>query len=73
MMLDGRLTISESGDKTLKVWDLESGQTVAILAGDVSIHACAVGPDGRTIVAGDTLGRVHFLRLENLPGLSARG
>jgi hypothetical protein len=28
---------------------------------------CAIGPDGRTIVAGDELGGVHFLRLE-LPG-----
>lgn len=29
----------------------------------VLFHACAISPDGRTIVAGEALGSVHFLRL----------
>ncbi len=29
-----------------------------------SVYGVAVAPDGRTIVAGDALGRVYVLRLE---------
>jgi hypothetical protein len=29
---------------------------------------CAVPPDGVTVVAGDSMGRVYFLRLEGLRG-----
>jgi hypothetical protein len=35
-------------------------------AGKIRLGACAVGPDRRTIVAGDCSGRVHFLRLEGI-------
>jgi hypothetical protein len=31
------------------------------------MHSCAFAPDGCTIVAGDGLGRVHFLRLVQDP------
>jgi len=64
---DGRHAVSASDDSTLKVWDLESGRMIASFTGDSSIHSCAVSPDGRTIVAGESSGRVHFLRLEGLP------
>jgi len=60
---DGKHIISGSGDKILRVWDIESGQVLASFSGDAPLRACAISPDGRTIVAGDTLGRVHFLRL----------
>ena len=30
------------------------------------MSVCAVSPDGRTIVAGDFSGMVHFLRLEGV-------
>ncbi|MCX5645228.1 MAG: NB-ARC domain-containing protein [Phycisphaerae bacterium] len=63
---DGRYAVSGSEDQTLKVWDLLSGQVVASFCGDSVIHCCAVAPDGRTIVAGDKSGHVHFLRLENV-------
>ena len=61
---DGKRAVSESDDKTLKVWDLESGAVIAAFTADGAIHCVAVAPDGRTIVAGDALGAVHFLRLE---------
>jgi len=35
---DGRRYISGSGDKTLKVWDVETGECVAMLEG----HSMAV-------------------------------
>jgi hypothetical protein len=30
------------------------------------MSACAIAPDGVTIVAGDAAGHMHFLRLEGL-------
>ena len=64
---DGRPAVSASGDRTLKVWDLESGTTICSFTGESSMLSCAVSSDGRTIVAGEASGRVHFLRLEGLP------
>jgi len=61
---DGRRAISASHDKTLKVWSLDTGEVVATFTGDGPMAACAVAPDGVTIVAGDRLGRMYFLRLE---------
>jgi hypothetical protein len=49
---DGRRMVSASWDKTLKVWDLESGRAVATLVGHVDrVSACAVTPDGRRVVS----------------------
>ena len=62
---DGKRAISASEDNTLKVWDLATCAVVATFTADGPVLACAVAPDGGTIVAGDALGRLHFLRLEN--------
>ena len=69
---DGQPAVSASSDQTLKVWDistardtgLESGECIATFSADGALHACAVAPDGQTIVAGGASGRLHFLRLE---------
>jgi WD40 repeat protein len=63
---DGQYAISGSLDNTLRVWDIKSGKFLASFSVDGSLHACAISPDGRTIVACDASGRVHFLRLENI-------
>jgi WD40 repeat protein len=50
---DGRLAISGSTDKTLKVWDLRSGKEIATLSGHHgAVYALAVTPDGRRVVSG---------------------
>jgi WD40 repeat protein len=49
--------------RTLRLWDLESGEQIATFTGEDDTGSCAIASDGRTIVAGDEIGRVHILRL----------
>ena len=57
---DGTLIVSASDDRTLKVWDSETGQTLATLFADGPMLCCVVY--GGMIVAGGGRG-VYFLRL----------
>jgi WD40 repeat protein len=61
---DGRRAVSGSWDNTLRVWDLKDGKALVTLTVDGKVTECAVAHDNWTIVAGDSFGRVHFLRLE---------
>jgi WD40 repeat protein len=70
MAPDGRRALSASDDRPLRLWDLESGRTIASFYGDAAFRSCSVVPDARTVVAGDTLGRVHILRLEGAEPLA---
>ncbi len=62
VMADGQHAISASLDQTLKVWNLKNGECVATFSADGTIETCAVASDG-TIVAGDGLGCVHYLKV----------
>jgi len=57
----GRRVVSTSEDHTLKVWDLEEAAVIASFTGDGQLRACALTPDGQTIIAGENSGRIHFL------------
>jgi WD40 repeat protein len=59
---DGRRAVSASDDHTLKVWDLDAGKVIATFTCDAGAVCCAWSRSG-VIVAGDRLGRVHFLTL----------
>jgi WD40 repeat protein len=63
---DGRRVVSGSRDHTLRVWDLKDGKELVTFTVEGNVTGCAVAPDNRTIVAGDSFGRVHFLRLEGV-------
>jgi WD40 repeat protein len=60
---DGRQAVTGSVDRTVRVWDLSSGEEVARFDAAARAHAVATGPDG-CLVAGDSLGNVYFLKLE---------
>jgi hypothetical protein len=60
---DGRRAVSASRDHTLKVWDLKRSEDIATFTFDDEAYCCAF-VDDCTIIAGDGLGRVHWLRLE---------
>jgi WD40 repeat protein len=66
---DGRLVVSASEDWTIRVWNLATDALLATFTTDSALHCCAIAPDGVRLVAGDRLGRVHFLLLENVPPL----
>jgi WD40 repeat protein len=61
---DGRRAVSGSWDNRVILWDLESGEPLDSFWGDSGITACAALRDGKTIVAGESSGRFHFLRIE---------
>lgn len=49
---DGRRIISRSADRTVKVWDSETGQLITTLDGYLDfVTDCAYSPDGRRIVS----------------------
>src|SRR5262249_29865134 len=49
---DGRYAISGSWDATLRVWDLESGQSVRTLEGHTGwVNALAMTPDGDRVIS----------------------
>ena len=57
---DGRQALSGSSDKTMKLWDVSTGECLATFCGDHSFYACDMSIDVTTTVAGDVAGTVHF-------------
>lgn len=62
---DSPFAVTASSDSTLKLWDFEKGTVLATFTGEAPFRCCAVGRDGRTIVAGDEIGRLHVLEICN--------
>ncbi|MCY1083181.1 SIR2 family protein [Archangium lansingense] len=62
---DGRCVVSASADKTLKVWELETGRELVTLEGhDGVVTGCAVMPDGRRVVSASEDGTLKVWELE---------
>ena len=57
---DGRYVVSGSDDKTVRVWDWQSGKEVRRLTGhERGVMSVAVTPDGRYVVSGSHDGTVR--------------
>ncbi|UIK20666.1 caspase family protein [Rhizobium leguminosarum] len=52
MTRDGKFAITGSKDRTARIWDLASGQTLVTLSGDGEVDAVAFSPDGKLVLTG---------------------
>lgn len=59
----GQFFISASYDGSILVWDLPGGHRRAAFTADYQIGSCDVSSDGYRIIAGDSGGIVHILRV----------
>jgi WD40 repeat protein len=60
---DGRLIVSASEDRTLRLWDVATGGELSRLTTEHEVVCCAIDPIGVRVVAGDGSGAVHFVTL----------
>ncbi len=68
MSANGGRSVSASHDHTLKVWDLERGTCLATFTCDAPASCCAIVQS--VVVAGDVIGHVHFLALDESTEIS---
>lgn len=52
---------TRSTDRTLRLWEVASERQIAHLDGDFAFLALSLAPDGKSLAAGDSGGRVHLI------------
>ena len=58
---DGKTLASGSADKTVKLWDTQTGQELATLKGHADwVYSVAFSPDGKTLASGSEDGTVKL-------------
>jgi aspartate 1-decarboxylase len=63
---DGHTLVSGSDDKTIKVWNLQSGKLLRTLAGHGGVvFSVAISPDGHTLVSGSGDKTIKVWNLQN--------
>lgn len=62
---DGRVLVSAAEDGFVNVWNPAGGDRIAAYKSDGALWSCAMTADGQNIIAGDSLGWAHILRLES--------
>lgn len=66
MSPDESYVVSVSRRGEILVWDKDDGKILSRFVMDTSLEACALSPDGCTLMVGDNAGQVHFFKLEGL-------
>lgn len=61
---DDRYAVSASDDCTLRVWDINNGQCLQVVACEAPYTCCAIDLAKSLIVAGDSLGMLHFFDVQ---------
>jgi len=69
---DGQRVVTLSTDQTLRVWDLTTGQCVALFAPSTMLSACCLCSYEGLLCAGDVKGEMVFLQLSGIPGIPAK-
>jgi hypothetical protein len=58
---DGTLAVSGSKDRTLRVWDLETGKLAGVMSGhQAEVRAVAITPDGTLVFSGSNDGSLRL-------------
>jgi len=69
---DGKTIISGSDDRTIRLWDAETGRERARLVGNNGpVTSVALSPDGHSVLAGSRDGALRLWRVETLDELIA--
>jgi WD40 repeat protein len=63
---DGRFIISASKDKTLRVWEVASGEMIGLLSWARSLKSMGLHPWAPQLVCGNDKGVLYVLEIENL-------
>ncbi|KAG8872403.1 hypothetical protein FRB98_009639 [Tulasnella sp. 332] len=63
---DGKTVVSGSGDRTARLWDIETGRARgdALKGHTESVSCLAISPDGKTLAAGSSGGGIFLWDLE---------
>jgi WD40 repeat protein len=63
---NGEQAISIAQDRTLKIWNLRENKIIASFTMDDNLMTCAISPDGKMAVIGDSSGSVKFFELKGI-------
>lgn len=66
--IKGKMIVSSSSmDKSVKIWDSETGSLKGIYSSLGGIYTCSFSPDGNSVSFGDNVGNLYITKIEGQP------